>query len=249
MEFLKELWKKLRRRDQEAAENLRDYVADAREAIEKRRGEIVEFRNKVAEVNQAKRLLERQLADADSEVAKWSVTLENIRTSSLDLDTKKAKGAPVMAARNSATERADGLRSSIRAQEEMLSQLRKQLMEAQSDLAEREQKLVTLAAREHAVKVRQGLNDAATAFSSGKSTLSAVDELERKVTAAEDRQAAIGEEIALTKPGSEAAAIAAEFDPKKLKMQDELDAFFGGQAALPEAKAALPPAPEDAQSS
>lgn len=246
MEFLKELWKKLRRRDQDAAENIRDYVSDAREAIEKRKGEIVEFRNKVAEVNQAKRVLERQLADADAEVVKWSITLENIRTSPLDIEAKKEKGAPVMAARNSATERADGLRSSIKAQSEMLVQLRKQLMEAQSDLAEREQKLVTLAARQHAVKIRQGLNDAAAAFSTGKGTLSAVDELERKVTAAEDREAAIGEEITLTKPGSEAAAIAAEFDPKKLKMQDELDAFFGAQPALPAASSALPPAPEDA---
>ncbi len=240
MEFLKELWKKLRRKDKDAAETMRDYVADAREAIENRKREIVDFRNKVAEVNQAKRVLERQLSDTDGEIAKWSATLENIRNAALDLEAKKEKGAPVMAARNSATERAEGLRSSIKAQEEMLVQLRKQLMEAQSDLAEREQKLVTLAARQQAVKIRQGLNDAAAAFSTGKGTLAAVDELERKVTSAEDREAAIGEEIALTKPGSEAAAVAAEFDPKRLKVQDDLDAFFGAPAALPPPKEEIP---------
>lgn len=236
MEFLKELWKKLRRKDQDAAENMRDYVADAREAIENRKREIVDFRNKVAEVNQSKRVLERQLGDTDGEIVKWTATLENIRNAALDVEAKKEKGAPVMAARNSATERAEGLRSSIKAQEEMLVQLRKQLMEAQSDLAEREQKLVTLAARQQAVKIRQGLNDAAAAFSTGKGTLSAVEELERKVISAEDREAAIGEEISLTKPGSEAAAIAAEFDPKKLKVQDDLDAYFGSPAALAPAK-------------
>ncbi len=239
MEFLKELWKKLRRKDKDAAENMRDYVADAREAIATRKREIVEFRNKVAEVNQAKRVLERQLIDTDAEIAKWSATLENIKNASLDLEAKKEKGTPVMAARNSATERAEGLRSSIKSQEEMLVQLRKQLMEAQSDLAEREQKLVTLAARQQAVKIRQGLNDAASAFSTGKNSLSAVDELELKVQSAEDREAAIGEEIALTKPGSEAAAVAAEFDPKKMRVQDDLDAFFGpsSPAAPPEAEA------------
>lgn len=236
MEFLKELWKKLRRKDKDAAENMRDYVADAREAIEKRKQEIVDFRNKVAEVNQAKRVLERQLTDTEAEIAKWTTTLENIKNAALDLEAKKEKGAPVMATRNSATERAEGLRASIKAQEEMLVQLRKQLMEAQSDLVEREQKLVTLAARQQAVKIRQGLNDAAAAFSTGKGTLAAVDELERKVISAEDREAAIGEEIALTKPGSEAAAIAAEFDPKKMKVQEDLDAFFGAPAPLPPAK-------------
>ena len=72
MEFLKELWKKLRRKDKDAAENMRDYVSDAREAIENRKREIVDFRNKVAEVNQAKRVLERQLSDTDSEIAKYA---------------------------------------------------------------------------------------------------------------------------------------------------------------------------------
>jgi phage shock protein A len=233
MEFLKELWKKLRRKDKDAAENMRDYVADAKEAIEARKREIVDFRNKVAEVNQAKRVLERQLTDTEGEIAKWSTTLENIKNATLDLEAKKEKGAPVMAARNSATERAEGLRSSIKSQEEMLVQLRKQLMEAQSDLVEREQKLVTLAARQQAVKIRQGLNDAAAAFATGKGTLAAVDELEQKVISAEDRELAIGEEIALTKPGSEAAAVAAEFDPKKMRVQEDLDAFFGGPTQLP----------------
>lgn len=231
MEFLKELWKKLRRKDKDAAENMRDYVADAREAIEARKREIIEFRSKVAEVNQAKRVLERQLADTDGELAKWSATLENIKASSLDLEAKKEKGAPVMAARNSAAERAEGLRQSIKAQEDMLAQLRKQLMEAQTDLADREQKLVTLAARHHAVKIRKGLNDAAAAFATGKSTLSAVDQLEQKVMSEEDRAAALAEEIELTKPGSEAAAIAAQFDPKRMKIQDDLDSFFGGAPA------------------
>ena len=140
-----------------------------------------------------------------------------------------------MAARNSATERAEGLRQSIRAQEEMLIQLRKQLMEAQSDLADREQKLVTLAARHHAVKIRKGLNDAAAAFATGQSTLSAVDQLEQKVMNEEDRAAALAEEIDLTKPGSEAAAIAAQFDPKRVKVQDDLDNFFGQSPAPPAA--------------
>ena len=90
------------------------------------------------------------------------------------------------------------------------------------------------------MKIRQGLNDAAAAFSTGKGTLSAVDELERKVISAEDREAAIGEEISLTKPGSEAAAIAAEFDPKRLKVQDDLDAYFGSPAALPAPKDVTP---------
>jgi phage shock protein A len=227
MEFMKELWKKIRRKDKAAAENMRDYVADAREAIDKRKQEIVEFRNKVAEVNQAKRVLERQLTDTDAEVKKWSNTLDHIRASDLDLEAKKEKGAPVMTARNSAMERAEGLRESIKTQEEMLVQLRKQLMEAQSDLADREQKLVTLAARHHAVKIRKGLNDAAAAFATGKSTLSAVDQLEQKVMSEEDRAAAIAEEIDLSKPGSEAAAIAAQFDPKRMKVADDLDAFFG----------------------
>jgi phage shock protein A len=132
-----------------------------------------------------------------------------------------------MTARNSAAERAEGLRESIKTQEEMLVQLRKQLMEAQSDLADREQKLVTLAARHHAVKIRKGLNDAAAAFATGKSSLSAVDQLEEKVMSEEDRVAALSEEIELTKPGSEAAAIAAQFDPKRMKVADDLDAFFG----------------------
>jgi len=235
MEFLKELWKKLRRKDKDAAENMRDYVADAREAIEARKQEIIEFRNKVAEVNQAKRVLERQLGDTEGELNKWTATLENIKASNLDLEAKKEKGAPVMAARNSATERAEGLRQSIRAQEEMLIQLRKQLMEAQSDLADREQKLVTLAARHHAVKIRKGLNDAAAAFATGQSTLSAVDQLEQKVMNEEDRAAALAEEIDLTKPGSEAAAIAAQFDPKRVKVQDDLDNFFGQSPAPPAA--------------
>jgi phage shock protein A len=195
MEFLKELWKKIRRKDKDAAENMRDYVADAREAIEARKREIIEFRGKVAEVNQAKRVLERQLSDAESELNKWNATLENIKTSNLELEAKKEKAAPVMAARNSASDRAEGLRQSIKAQEEMLVQLRRQLMEAQSDLAEREQKLITLAARHHAVKIRKGLNDAAAAFESGKNTLSAVDQLEEKVLNEEDRTAALAEEI------------------------------------------------------
>ena len=248
MEFLKELWKKLRRKDKEAAENMRDFVADAREAIEKRKREIVEFRNKVAEVNAAKRVLERQLTDTEGELKKWTATLENIKSADLDIEAKKEKGAPVMAARNSASERAEGLKQSIKAQEEMLVQLRKQLMEAQSDLAEREQKLVTLAARQQAVKIRQGLNDAAAAFSSGKHSLSAVDELEQKVVSAEDKAAAVGEEIELTKPGSEAAAIAAEFDPKKMKVQDDLDAFFGGPAAPAETAVAEPAAKSETAS-
>lgn len=231
MEFLKELWKKLRRKDKDAADNMRDYVADAREAIEARKQEIVSFRGKVAEVNQAKRVLERQLADTEAEVKKWNATLDNIKDSSLELEEKKEKGAPVMTARNSAMERAEGLRQSVRAQEEMLVQLRKQLVEAQSDLADREQKLVTLAARHHAVKIRKGLNDAAAAFSTGKNSLSAVDQLEQKVMSEEDRTAAIAEEIELSKPGSEAAAIAAEFDPKRMKVQDELDDFFGAGPA------------------
>lgn len=230
MEFLKELWKKLRRKDKDAAENMRDYVADANEAIEARKREIVEFRNKVAEVNAAKRVLERQLTESEGDVAKWSATLEQIKGSSLDLEVKKEKATPVMAARNSASERADGLRQSIKAQEEMLVSLRKQLMEAQSDLAEREQKLVTLAARHHAAKIRKGLNDAATAFESGKGSLAAVDDLERKVQTEEDRAAAVADEIAFTKPGSEAAAIAAEFDPKRMRLQDDLDSFFGTPA-------------------
>ncbi len=233
MEFLKELWKKLRRKDKDAAENMRDYVADAREAIESRKREIIEFRSKVAEVNQAKRVLERQLGDTEAELTKWTATLENIKVSNLDLESKKEKGAPVMAARNSAAERAEGLRQSIKAQEEMLVQLRKQLMESQSDLADREQKLVTLAARHHAVKIRKGLNDAAAAFATGKSTLSAVDQLEQKVMNEEDRAAALAEEIELTKPGSEAAAIAAQFDPKRMKVQDDLDSFFGEAPAAP----------------
>ncbi len=227
MEFLKELWKRLRRKDKDAAENMRDYVSDAREAIEARKREIIEFRNKVAEVNQAKRVLERQLTDTDGELVKWNATLDNIKASNLDLEAKKEKGSPVMAARNSAADRADGLRQSVKAQEEMLTQLRKQLMEAQSDLADREQKLVTLAARHHAVKIRKGLNDAAAAFATGKSTLSAVDQLEQKVMSEEDRAAALAEEIDLTKPGSEAAAIAAQFDPKRMKVNDDLDSFFG----------------------
>ncbi|MCW5965593.1 MAG: PspA/IM30 family protein [Bryobacterales bacterium] len=236
MEFLRELWKRLRRKDKDAAENMRDYVADAREAIEARKREIIEFRGKVAEVNQAKRVLERQLGDTDAELAKWNATLENIKASNLDLEAKKEKGGPVMAARNSAAERAEGLRHSIQAQDEMLVQLRKQLMEAQTDLADREQKLVTLAARHHAVKIRKGLNDAAAAFATGKSTLSAVDQLEQKVMSEEDRAAALAEEIDLTKPGSEAAAIAAQFDPKRMKMQDDLDNFFGGAPAEPAAE-------------
>lgn len=226
MEFLKELWTKVRRKDKDAAENMRDYVADAREAIEARKRGIVEFRGKVAEVNQAKRVLERQLADADADLKKWNATLENIKTADLDLETKKEKALPVMTARNSAGDRAEGLRQSIKAQEEMLVQLRKQLMESQSDLAEREQKLVTLAARHHAVKIRKGLNDAAAAFESGKNTLSAVEQLEQKVISEEDRTAAIAEEIEFTRPGSEAAAIAAQFDPKRLRLQEDLDAFF-----------------------
>jgi chromosome segregation ATPase len=91
MEFLKELWKKIRRKDKAAAENMRDFVADAREAIEKRKQEIVEFRSKVAEVNQAKRVLERQLSDADAEVMKWTKTLEHIKASDLDLEAKRKR--------------------------------------------------------------------------------------------------------------------------------------------------------------
>jgi phage shock protein A len=227
MKFFKQLYKKLKRADAQAAENMRDYVADAKEAIEARKKEIVDFRTKVAEVNQAKRGLERNLIETEADVKKWDATLERIKTSDLDVEEKKQKGLPVLKARNSAQSRVDDLKKSIADQEAVLRSLRQQLIKAQSDLAEREQKLATLAARKQAAKVREGLSQASAAFSTGSRGLSAVDELEAKVRSEEDRVAAFEEEASLTQASSEAAAVATEFDPGAVNLDSELDEMFG----------------------
>ncbi|MCP5120537.1 MAG: hypothetical protein GY953_57825, partial [bacterium] len=88
MKVLKELYKKLKRKDKEAAENMRDYVADAREAIDARNKEIAEFRVKVAEVNQAKRGLERSLKETDADIAKWNSPIERIKSSDREVEAK-----------------------------------------------------------------------------------------------------------------------------------------------------------------
>lgn len=230
MKFFKELYKKLRRADKEAADNMRDYVADAKDAIAARKKEIVEFRTKVAEVNQAKRGLERNLADAEADVRKWDATLEKIKASDMGLEEKKTKGLPVLQARNSCQSRVDDLKKSITDQETVLKSLREQLIKAQSDVAEREQKLSTLAARKQAAKVRAGLSQASAAFATGTKGLAAVDELEARVKSDEDRVAAFEEEASLTAATSEADAVAAEFDSSKANLDSELDAMFGTPA-------------------
>ncbi|MCP5110036.1 MAG: hypothetical protein GY953_04300, partial [bacterium] len=195
------------------------------EAIDARKKEIAEFRVKVAEVNQAKRGLERNLKETDADIAKWNSTIERIKNSDMEVEAKKEKGLPVLKARNSAQERADDLNKSIADQEAILKTLRQQLVQAQSDMAEREQKLATLAARKQAAKVRAGLSQASAAFSAGKHTLSAVDELETKVRTDEDRVAAFEEEASMT-TSSEADAVASEFDAKKTNLDAELDDMF-----------------------
>jgi phage shock protein A len=227
MKIFKELYKKLKRADKQASENMRDYVADAREAIDARKKEIAHFRVKVAEVNQAKRGLERNLNETEADVKKWSSTLERVKTSNLGLEEKKEKGLPVLKARNAAQGRADDLKKSIADQEAVLRGLRQQLVVAQSDMAEREQKLATLAARKQAATVRAGLSQASAAFSTGKSALGAVDELEEKVKAEEDRVAAFEEEASLTNTSSEAESVAAEFEAGSVNLDSELDEMFG----------------------
>lgn len=231
MQFFKELYKKLKRADSKAAEDMRDYVADAGEAIGARKKEMAEFRVKVAEVNQAKRGLERNLGEAEAEIVKWNSTLQRIKSSDLGVEQMKEKGLPVLKARNAAQGRADDLGKSIATQEAALSSLRQQLVAAQSDLAEREQRLTTLAARKQAAKVRAGLSQASAAFAAGKHTLSAVDELEEKVRTEEDKVAAFEEESDLTRTGSEAEAVASEFDAGAVDVDAELDGLFGGDKA------------------
>ena len=192
--FWKSLKNWFRGKKDKAAESLADPIRDGKFAIEDSQDRIREFQMKVAKFMAVQKTLEREMRNADKEVAKW----QNIAQKAAKKGNRQHVAEAV-----EAKQRAEAVLKEKEAQhaknEEILKQLRRQVQNAVTKIAQAKANHAQLVARHEGAQVRKELAQAATDFGSS-GPLAELDDLQKAVDT-EESEAEAFEEMAATSVG------------------------------------------------
>jgi phage shock protein A len=214
-----------RAKNQEAAEALSDPVRDGKLAITDSESQISEFTSKIAGLIAETKNMERQLADAKSESAKY----QNVAAAALRAGNE-ADARSAIALKQKAEQQTATFQAQLTANNTLVSKLRDQLNTARLKVATARSNITQLQARSSAAKIRTDLAKASTEFNSKQGGLAALDNLETSVNKQESEAEAY-EELAgsSSAPGQE---LIEKYSSGEASVDDELQRM---KAALPDA--------------
>ena len=217
-----------RAKNQEAAEALSDPVRDGKLAITDSESQISEFTSKIAGLIAETKNMERQLADARSEAAKYEKVAAAALRAGNEADARSA-----IALKQKAEQQTGTFQAQLTANQSLVSKLRDQLNTARLKVATARSNITQLQARSSAAKIRTDLAKASTEFNSKQGGLAALDNLEASVNKQESEAEAY-EELAGSSgaPGQE---LIEKYSSGDVSVDDELQRM---KASLPG-----PPAP------
>ena len=173
---LKELGKKLRRKDEAVAEDMKDQVADGKDAIAASEKQIKDFMSKIAGIVSHNKKLGLTRKDKKDEVKKYDAIAKKAGEAGNADHVRQA-----VEKINNAKAEVSNLDVQIKKNEQLISSLRKQLDKARAKVAEAKSNINQLAAREDAAKIRKELAQAGSDFGDG-GPLAALDNLKDKVS-------------------------------------------------------------------
>ena len=225
-----------RAKNQEAAEALSDPVRDGKLAITDSESQISEFTSKIAGLIAETKNMERQLADANNDVAKYG----NVAAAALRAGNE-ADARAAIALKQKAEQQAGTFRSQLEANKSLVSRLRDQLNTARLKVATARSNITQLQARSSAAKIRTDLAKASTEFSSKQGGLAALENLETSVNKQESEAEAY-EELAGSSaaPGQE---LLEKYSSGDASVDDELQRMKAALPGAPAPQAGLPGAP------
>jgi phage shock protein A len=186
--LLKSIGNWIRGKKDEAANKLKDPVRDGKFAIEDTEKQIAGFTQRVATLVAQNKRSQRQVKEAEEEVAKWQNIAQRAIEAGNEDDARTAleKKAQV-------SQRLTTMKSEIERNEKLITTLRQQLNNARARVAQAKSDHVRLSARLEGAKIRQDLANASSTFGSGDSPLAQLDDLARSVEEKETEAEALEE--------------------------------------------------------
>ncbi len=181
---------KFRAASDEAADKLKDPVAEGKFAIEDSKARLVKFRESITSALASNKMLEKDAVNADAESKKWANIARLAVESGNDQDAKDA-----LAKRQTFDAKVKHLRTQIAQNSTVIEKTREQMRKIEDKIAAAESNHSILTARLEATKVRKGLTAAQANLTDGSNPLAALDQLEKEVNT-QEAQADAFEEIA-----------------------------------------------------
>lgn len=195
------------KRDQ-AAKSLADPIRDGKFAIEDSKKQIREYTTQVAKLKAETIKMKAEHKDALAEKKKYEGIAKKAGKAGNENDVRTA-----VEMIQKWSNRANELNGQIKKNEQVESNLRKQLDAARTKVARAEQNHQTLAARKKGAEIRKSLAQASQQFAEGQGGLAALDDLEDAVRheeaeaeAYEEMAAPVDEDLADKYGGADEAA-------------------------------------------
>jgi phage shock protein A len=223
-----------RAKNMEAAEAMSDPVRDGKLAISDSEKQIADFTSKIASLIAQTKNLERQLADAKNDVAKF----QNVAGAALQAGNEN-DARDAIALKQKAQQQADTFQSQLTSNNALVTKLRDQLNTARLKVANARSNITQLQARSSAAKIRTDLAKASAQFSSNQGGLAALDNLESQVNK-QETEAEAYEELADASSGAPAQKLIEKYTSGDASVDDELQKMKAALAGGSGAPAQLP---------
>lgn len=219
--FWKSLSNMFRQQKDRAAEAMSDDIRDGKYAIQDAKAQISGFRGDIAKFVAANKSVKRDLDQALADVKKWESVHQQASAAGEADDASVAHTELTNAKR-----RAIEFKKQHDVNATSIANLRTQLSVAERKVTNAESDHVQLSARKKGATIRKELAKASSAFGTGDSPLSQLDDLRSKVEADEDEAAAL-EEMSVS--GSE--DLASKYEVADGTLDDNFDELFGNKKA------------------
>jgi phage shock protein A len=221
MEFMKALFGRVRKADKDAADAIRDVVAEGAFAIEDAEKEIVLYRGKIAEIVAANKSTVRRLEEAKNKVTTMLNAAKVAANQNKDDDAKK-----LLEQKNLAQNEVTTLQGEVAKNEAVITQMKTQIDKAQSKISAAKSNQTRLAARHASAKIRQDLAQATTNFGGGNSALASLEKLTEAVDKEESKAEALEEMASASTAGED---LAAKYANPPSNLDDELAMLKAGK--------------------
>lgn len=220
--FWKSLSNMFREKKDQAAEAMSDDIRDGKYAIQDAKAQISGFRGDIAKFVAANKSVDRDLKQALSDVEKWTKIHEAASEAGAADDVSAAQTELTNAKR-----RAVEFKKQHDTNAKAIAKLRSELSMAERKVTNAESDHVQLSARKKGATIRKELAQASSAFGTGDSPLSQLDDLRSAVEADEDEAAAL-EEMSVS--GSD--DLASKYEVADGAVDDSFDELFGKKQAI-----------------
>ncbi|MES2570380.1 MAG: PspA/IM30 family protein [Verrucomicrobiota bacterium] len=227
MKLLSALSNVFRRIDEDAANALANPLRDGAMAIEDAQKQVDAFTRQIHELMTNTGMLQKQLSNAQSEVAKFDGFARRAAAAGNRDDVTEA-----VAAKQRAQATLDTLTNNVAANKSLEAKLRMQLADARSRIATAEMNKARLAANIGGNKLRGSLAQASVEFSSKNKGLAALDNLE-KAAQKEEASANAWQELAGDTPGARAASLDDKYGGASASVNDEVERLMAGTPPQP----------------